>query len=496
MSEGTNKEAEKSGIVSSLAGKTADEIAKAINENPELADIVLSMSDSELYAAASPPQGDSGGNQTPEGPAGSQGQSGTEGAFTGQQQAQNQNQGPGEDEEITITIKKSLLGTYIKNREPEEAIVEMHKGITERDKFIEFLRNNKLPVLEQELELTKSQLASFKQEAARKATSQSADKSSEYDAASGDEDDLQLPEELDLFDPEQTQKVAKILRKQTEIIKKLSKGEFPQPQAAAQAGPQGPQPGMNPAELEAAQVRMLTKNPQFAQHFAGMQRDVLDIEKDFLNFCQDIALLNGHNGLITDQNGRIIPAIAEMVTLYQDSSNAAGDAIRARAQAAGIKLPDDMQYLNNVYNIKRIRNQFFKNGPAGLEPLPWEEAARIFTAQNPAQQPQPHQPPVQQYQQPFPGVSPGQPQGELSPEQQQYHRYQTAVQNRNQYSREPATNTGPDLTDIRNLPPQEFARLERKPYKDMTPVEQETWKRVLRELGGMSDEEIDSVCST
>lgn len=482
MNEGTQQlsDAEKKDLVKSLVGKPVDEVMKVIGSDPALLDIAMSIRDEDLASPAAatgtpaiPSQGEGsqGSSQGPQGPQGPLPAVATEGG------QQNHNSDT-DDEEVTLTIKKSLLGTYGKNRKPEEAIMEMHKGITEKDSFIDFLKKNKVPVLEQELQVTKSELMSTRQklEELLKQSTQQRNDDREADAASGE--DLSLPDQIDIFDPDHQEKLTNVIKKQAELIKELrSGGIVPQP-SQPQAGATGPQAqsqngsGMNPAELEAAQIRMITKNPQYVKYFGGMQRDVIDIENDFLSFATNLAILNGHNGGILDANGRLVPTVADLVNKYHDTSNAQGDPIRARAQQSGVKPPDDMDYLTKVYNIRRIRNQYLKSGQNGPEPMSWEEAAAWFAAQNPVQQIQP----------------PAQPQ--LSPEQQRHLQYQNALNNRSQFSREPATNAGPDLSDIRNLPPQEFERLQKKPWEQMNPQEKDMWKRVLRELGKMPDEEI------
>lgn len=276
-----------------------------------------------------------------------------------------------DDEEVEFKVKKSRLGTYIKNTEkPEEAIEKLIRGKEEADTFIDFTKKVKIPQLTAENEKLKSDVASLKKEfdlykSKKDLTPQEEVKFSELkniELPTEDEFTLEPAKAIEKFktafdtvqsvikDRDLLVKMVKETKEQvTNLSTKFTQKEEEDIQTNAKREQQ------NYAAREFSEIDTLVSSKQFKETFGETQRSVKQIQDDYLEFVRDFASLNGVKEPLV--NGKIIPEVLTILGDYLNEGSPNNAKLKEAADKNGIKLPEDYPILQTVYEIRDVKSK-------------------------------------------------------------------------------------------------------------------------------------------
>jgi hypothetical protein len=293
------------------------------------------------------------------------------------------------DEEITFTgkLKKSDFGTYLKNRKPEEALLEMAKGNREKDTTIDFMKREKLPALETALnqerqtrERLEKENLSFKEqlEAFKK-------KQTEAPAAPKVEE-LDL-EKIDLLDDDGQKKVKAALVNNAKALaasvarEDAQRAEINELKASITSVRESVENAGRANEVETKVEQQYTEIDMVRQRNRELftsNRSVGDIEDDYVDFVKNLHAIAGLKGPLQDVNGQFTAEARQVYDLYHDEEK--GKALKAECDKRGVKLPDDMDDLLVTYRINGIKNEYAKRDPltGQYQPIPFDEALERY----------------------------------------------------------------------------------------------------------------------
>ena len=416
--------------LAALNGLSNDEISRVIMTDPDLYKVVLENQDQLEEILQQSTAGESAAAAIPQGDA------------------------TPEEKPVNVMVKPSWLGTYGVNRTPDEAVQEMAKGVVEKDRHINFLKTQKIPTLESELESTKGKINTLQEELEklRKAPPQAV----ELDATG------ELPDDFDQFDPDHVDSLVKAHKCLNQKIKDLEakvSGTVPQ------AHPKPATPTFDPTS-EFNQINLVTKNPEYATYF-GLNRDVQEVEKDYVSFVQNIAILGGFAGNILTENGAFQPAVQQIISNYADANSQ----LKGLADKNGIAPPEDVGALNKVYKLRTLRNTYArKNAQGEMEPLSYDEAFKLMQVSEPQ-------------------ASKETPAMQAALAEQQ--RMARAVGNREQFARETKATDGVDLSSSGNAANARFSELIRKDRKTHSPTEKEFMSSYFKNNANYTDQEVE-----
>ena len=382
------------------------------------------------------------------------------------------------EKEITISLKPSDLGTYLANRTPQEAVLELVKGKRNADETIKFYKEQSLPTLEKtaqsmfaQNQLLKKELEGLKKQPAG-AGGPEGTKPTEPPKIAIPE----IPDDVDLFDPEQ-QKVLvgtlKALRDQnialsSEITQMRSTPPAPQPQVAP-----APQAIGLPDEVKSEynQISLMQMNPEYKEVFST-KVPIEELERQYVAWVESLAKINGLTE-IYDAKGRFVPRVSTLISQYLDPSSADGGKLRTVAEQSGAKPPEDISTLSRIYAVRNVRNQYSRRDESGVVvSISYEEAARIAKSLTPEL---------------FTiSSSPS-----TSPSTSEREAIARGVERRSQFAVEVPAARGAQVDEISNMDFNEFQRLMKKPRVEYTTQEAETVRRLLKELASFSDKEVE-----
>jgi len=297
------------------------------------------------------------------------------------------------DEEVEIPshkVRKKDLGTYIKNRKPEEAIAEALKGNRQKDKTIQFLKEERLPALEGELDETvkenktlKQQLAEY--EAKKAAAAAEPVKKAEPVAEEELPDDL---EDGDMLDSDYQKKVIAHVKATAKANKALLAKQTAQEQeiASLKSGIEEAKTGTktlaetvqrgDAAGAEDDQIdRMRKRNTDI---FVSA-RSIAKIEGEYKEFLEDLRVKAGVKEPVFNDKGGFTAGIVSAFHQYH-AQDEAGKLLRAQCEAADIRPPEDLEDVTKIRKIQAIRKQYGvkKKRTGEYEDLPYEEALQKF----------------------------------------------------------------------------------------------------------------------
>lgn len=135
---------------------------------------------------------------------------------------------PATEQDLTVSLKipKDLLGSYLVNRTPEEAVIEVIKGKNEADKYIEKLRSKTSALSDETISLRNQLTQALERVNAapqeQAAAAQAAGPQAEQNAQEVNLDEL---ESLDLFDPDNHKKVTGAIRSLATQLAEIRKGK-------------------------------------------------------------------------------------------------------------------------------------------------------------------------------------------------------------------------------------------------------------------------------
>ena len=465
-----------SDVAGSISTTDREAVVKALDSNPDLYQRVLTMSaeelaqlDEQLKAKQTVPVKDEP-HANPEAPAPDK-----PAAEAGQASSASKDEG---EEELVVKLKPKDLGTYYsKGRSPQEAILELVKGKKNADDRIKYLKDDQMPALERMARTLSEENQALKTDLAKL----TAEKEASAKKAAPEEpvtDDVTLPnpEEIDFFDPDTQKNIVdkfkKIkednaaLKSQIETLKKV-----PPAQSAAPKSEAVPQARNAEVENEFNEIRLLQRNPDTEGLFST-KVDVEAVEKQNIAFMESLARANGVNS-IYDASGRINQATATLLDTYY-ANTPESQALRQASDAAGIKPPEDLPALNRIYAIRSLRQQYYKpNVITGkVEPIPYEEAHRLARSVMPdlfAQKT---------------------PSDIRNSEREAISR---GVEQRSTFAPDPKSSSSSEMSMAANMNITEFMRLMKKDTKDYTPAEIDLLRKIYKDEGKMSDDEIESL---
>jgi hypothetical protein len=295
------------------------------------------------------------------------------------------------DEEITVKVRKKDLGTYLKNRKPEEAVLEAVKGKAEADKTIDFLKTERVPTLERELGATVQENKSLKQQLA------------DYEAKKAKEKenpppppptptDIVIPADLpegDLLEPEYQKQIAAHLKAMAAATKALLARDAAREQeiTALKSGVKEAKDEVVSVKQEFVKagaqgdeddeiVRMRKRNPDI---FVS-DRPESEIRGDFEHFLENLRVVAGVAEPIK-KDGQWSAGIVSAFNQYHAQDDA-GKQLREKCDARSVKPPEDMADLTKIEKVQAIRKQYgVLNSRTGqYDPLPYEEALQKYVA--------------------------------------------------------------------------------------------------------------------
>lgn len=297
------------------------------------------------------------------------------------------------DEEITVKVHRKDLGTYLKNRKPEEAVLEAVKGKAEADKTIDFLRTERVPKLETELGAAVQENKSLKQQLAEYGARKAEEAKRPPAAPPPPSTDIVIPADLpdgDLLEPEYQKQVAAHLKAMTAATKALlARDATREQEITALKG------GLKKAEDEVGSVkqefikagaegdeddeivRMRKRNPDI---FVS-DRSEADIRKDYSHFLENLRVVAGVKEPVLDDKGQFGAGIVSAFNQFYAQDDA-GKALREKCDARNVKPPDDLADLTKIEKVQAIRKQYgvFNTRTGQYDPLPYEEALQKYVA--------------------------------------------------------------------------------------------------------------------
>jgi hypothetical protein len=238
--------------------------------------------------------------------------------------------------DVSLKVDPKLLGTYLTNRTPEEAVIEALRGKVEADRFIETQRGSISSLSAETLKLRREL------EATRKATAPQvpAPQAPQPQAAAPKTPQVNVDElkDLDLFDPENQKKVFDTIGALAAQVQTLQtappKPETPPviPPTPAQQNKANPQLQKHFMEDEIRQIQEL----QYAIPEYNTSRPIMDIDADVAKAYAQMQRLGGSADLYFAQT-------------------AAGEQFRSQCAASNVALPKEFDQWFGVMSFREQR---------------------------------------------------------------------------------------------------------------------------------------------
>lgn len=368
---------------------------------------------------------------------------------------------------VVAKINPDWLTTYLTpERTPEEAVQELAKGKAEADKTILFFKDHKLPLVERERDDFKQENLSLRQQIAgfnRKREEEAKMAPVSPPTATAIEPDEVIPELPEDFDPLDKDHVEILVKRQAALDKKIARLTRPEPPkpvveipAAIAPTIPSPQQKVNTLEREFQELRALQKAPEFSEFF-DTKEDIAVLNQKYDRFFQDLAQANGVRSVI-DVNGRYVPEATQIADAYLNPNNQRHAEIRARADSLGLKPPEETDKLLKIIQVRSLRQGYQRAG--SQENISYEEAAKLFRGSNPHL---------------FKSEK-------IANAVADAERRSKAIENRNQFAKEPRANDGADPTQQNHAATTRFQELVQKGPKHLTEQERAEFRDVAKTL--------------
>jgi len=292
-----------------------------------------------------------------------------------------------DDEEITVKVRKSTLGSYAKNRTPEEAVVELARGKSESDKTIDFLKNHKLPGVEEENINLRAQTLTLKQEL-------EAYKKKKDAAPAAKPVEVALPadlENLDLLDPDAQKKVMDTLKqfsaalKSTQEQNQALKSELDGLKTDVTSANERTNARETEESLRNKVASDLSEIDTIRRQNPDLfvsQRPYEAIQGDYVAFVDDLCLIAGVKGPVRDDKGEFTPEARAAYALYHDAEK--GKELKEKCDKEGVALPEDFADMMRMHEIRTQKVRIINSATGRIEehPLPLEDAVKQYKKQN------------------------------------------------------------------------------------------------------------------
>jgi hypothetical protein len=236
---------------------------------------------------------------------------------------------PAEEDIISLTIPKSALGTYLKGREAPEAVLEALKGKQNADQYIEKLRK--------ERDDYQNQLLSYQQQS--QVPAQPAAQAAQLPEADPDLLSDEQFNELDLFDPENQERLGRHLAAQNREIVALRAAASSAVEATSKFTARQQQEAQR--QLQQSQTQREFREIEDLQAVAPelrTTRPFTDVDRDVTEFYRRVAESTG----MPDDKA---------LTLYF-SQTPEGEALRTRLAGGGIAPPEEYDAHQRVMSIR------------------------------------------------------------------------------------------------------------------------------------------------
>jgi len=283
--------------------------------------------------------------------------------------------------QVTIEVDEADLGTYATGRQLPDAVLEALKGNKEKDKTIDFLKNERVRGLEQELAEERKNQQSLKQQLAefeRKKTERQqkpAERPKRPEIPEIADDDDLIPEEGQA----KVKKALKALRDSVGYSEALEKeiddlkttvGDLQKSVGARSAQAQ---PSSEFSAIDRFAARHADK--------IGSSRKFEEMQQDFIGFMEDLRAVSGTRAPLYAANGGWSPEVQQQYALFHEDSEA-GKALKSRCAERGIALPKDFDALNRLYRIRQIQQTHFEQGTDGTPvPISLEKSLLLLDAE-------------------------------------------------------------------------------------------------------------------
>jgi hypothetical protein len=254
---------------------------------------------------------------------------------------------PKSDDEIEIPafkVKKDLLGTYINGRTPQEAMIELLKGVPEKDRTIDFLKQSS------GVGSLKKALEQFKTDPIRPAIVAPP----EIDLGGDTDFDLSGLSGDNLFESENASKIIDVARgllaKNKKLELALKKTNEHQRLAADQVAESAAAEGEVRLSKAATTIRhQMIESLAELDPSLKLTKPWALVDNEVDQFYDSVAKIAG----VTDPNARGIA----LQTFFEDNGPQ-GDLLRAKVAEAKIAKPVDLERHQQIMSLDREREQY------------------------------------------------------------------------------------------------------------------------------------------
>lgn len=365
-------------------------------------------------------------------------------------------------DEVQVTLKKDWLGTYAKNRKPEEAIEEMSKGNAEKDKTIDFFKKEKLPGLESEIKkhqetnkTLKEQLEEYKKrlETPKKKGELAIPEVTPLDM---DDDDLFLSDDGQKKFKRSYTDMHQAVKALAQKVEDLSKPQVKEPEKKEETPDTDVQ---DKIQQEYSEI----------DSFVSGKKEVFNnpppielMETEYLDFMGNLAKVSNIDGPIQLENGDFNPKLRENLKSYLANDDQ-GKTLRKAMQTNNLTPLDEGKYntLNTIYAVRAIKQELG---------VPYDVALELHTAR----------------------TRPSEEELRLKGNVEGHERYAKAKANREGYVKQTPAQTGGGDAEIMKMPVTELTKIMDKKPDTWTEREQHIVKTVWKQKGA-SDKEIKSM---
>lgn len=348
---------------------------------------------------------------------------------------------------------------------PQDDLAKAKADLEERERIIRELNEGTIPSMQDRIKSIEEENAKLQEQLkARKA----AESDIELDVPDIGLDDIK-PD--DLFDPEKGQKVLNSFKTMADTTKKLA-AELKAIKAGVQESEarvsieEKRRENINAKEQERSEIDRIRKsNPEL---FNG-KRELAKVEDDYINFMSGLGRIIGFKGQVVDPaTGSFAPEISAAYQQYHDEK--AGSELKKKAEASGLKMPEDFDDLLLVHQLREVRTNNLKRDASGqVRPWSFSEALEYYVAK-----------------QPLPEDT------RLIEARRKKEAEARAIKNRESFARELPASGGSNPVDLTTVTDADFTS-KLNEYRRTGSEEAKTWIETVCRMSNMQQAEIDSI---
>lgn len=361
-------------------------------------------------------------------------------------------------------VDEDLLGTYAKDRTPENAVMEALKGNAEKDRTI---NRNKVKVqeLQDDLDVAKNETSVLRQQ-----IEESKKKPAKVEKVEIANIEIpELPDDVDMF-TEEGQKVykdhLKAVRKSNESLKEQVKSiassvnNFDEEMTSVK----------NDVIVEKENVaRTKALRTEYTQidELGITSRPAKEIEADYVDFMETLHKIVGSKNPLYNQNGGFSKEVSDALVLYSEpekQQSDKGNELRVHLARLGRTLPNDFDGLTKIYQIRDLRNKY-RDSTGNF--MSYEVAQKLYEVDTVGDK-------------------------IIKAKSDINAKKQKALNNRKEYAKETPTKGGPSKVDPQDYPKQQIENILSKASSTRTPEETEfatTWMKAM----GFPESEIETL---